>query len=103
MMHNMAANAIAATSPFRVRLTVDGRDHFGTRGSANSARKFRPHGFTDGYRLTWIGCAAEFPRGIGQRKSVLCDGAPLEVSASEVDPAGGLIRVDLQDPVSEGA
>lgn len=103
MMHSMAQAAIAATSPFRVRLVVDGREHTGARGSANSARKYRPHGFTDGYRLTWIGCAAEFPRGIEQRKRVVCDGTPLEVTASEVDPAGGLIRVDLQDPVAEGA
>ena len=104
IMAKLTAGAISA-QPFKSVLVIDGIRHEGTRGTASSARQYRPEGFGPNYRQTWIGPASGFdlaklPK-IG--KTVTVDSQPLEISGiPEVSACGTLLRIDLRTPGATG-
>lgn len=98
----ITARAIAQ-QPFKSVLEIDGIRHEGCRGSAVSTRTHRPEGFSANFALTWIGNASEFPTLPKVGKLCLVDSQRLEIAAlPEVDPSGGVIRIDFRTPSTVG-
>ena len=102
ILQKLVRQALKA-QPVRSVLTMDGREHVGTQGTAQSARRYRPEGYSPDYRRTWVGMAVDIPTPPQTGKRCRCDGADYEVATTpEVDAANGLIRIDLRLPTSAG-
>jgi len=102
ILQKLVRQALKA-QPVRSVLTMDGREHVGTLGTAQSARRYRPEGYSPDYRKTWVGLATDFAAPPHTGKRCRCDGSDYEVATNpEVDAANGIIRIDLRLPTSAG-
>lgn len=102
LVARMSRAALSQLNPSPVVLTFAGCACVGARLDSRTERKYRPAGFDPGYRMTWVGVAADFRGGLPDgRQLVDVNGESLRAVACEPDSCLGLVRIELADPSSD--